>query len=492
MVVSSRAISAYRSSIKNSSHVDLNAANNLFGTIAEGRLPIATSKQFIPVDGNGGTMYVDGTEHRAKWLGLDFKPMQFWAYNFCSPLAAVIDRLSEADTNGKICILNTDGSLNTTYTKNPKLNRVMNLLKNPNPLQTWEEFNSQQVVLCKIFGYCPVFALGPGFSDKTSTKYLWNLNPFYCTPRQNTEFDLYGNTAEDIIAGIDRTNPIKEWVISIFGKNYIIPASDIILVKDGFIDANIQLMGLPISKVAGLDYFVSNICAAMEADNVLLKKKGPLGVFSYDAKPDMAGWTPMSTKMKDDVQNDLQRYGLTWGQLQYVVSKTPIKWNSMSYNLQELMTKETVRQGIDGICDRFGYPAELMSGKNATYENRNSAEKFLYQNNVIPFSLRRMARYCQFFDVEGLALDYNHLPVLQEDIMKAGEARKALSESLQIDWTTGIISYNQYLNELGLPEIAGKEMYYYVDWLRDNKDIVQPKVVNVATDVQTKSNAAAA
>lgn len=476
-------IVGYRNSIRNSSHVDLNAANNLFGTIAEGRLPIATTKQFIPIDGEGGTMYVDGTEHRARWLGLDFKPMQFWAYNFCSPLAAVIDRLAEADTNGKICLLNDDGSVKTNYAKNPVLNRVMNLLKNPNPLQTWEEFNSQQVVLCKIFGYCPVFALGPGFGDKSSTKYLWNLNPFYCTPRQNMDFDLYGNTAEDIIAGVDRTNPIKEWVISIFGKNYTIPASDIILVKDGFIDANIQLMGLPISKVAGLDYFVSNICAAMEADNVLLKKKGPLGVFSYDAKPDMAGWTPMSPKAKSEIQDDLQRYGLTWGQLQYVVSKTPVKWLSMSYNLQELMTKETVRQGIDGICDRFGYPAELMSGKNATYENRNSAEKFLYQNNIIPFSLRRMARYCQFFGITGLALDYSHLPVLQEDLLKAGQSRLATSQSLVLDWTNGIITFNEYRRLQNLDLIAGMDIYYG-DYLKANpemKQLSQPKIpVNAA------------
>jgi len=221
-------------------------------------------------------------------------------------------------------------------------------------------------------------------------------------------------------------------------------------------------MGLPISKVAGLDYFVSNICAAMEADNVLLKKKGPLGVFSYDAKPDMAGLVPMNPKDKDTLQNDLARYGLTSGQLQYVISKSPIKWNAMSFNLKDLMTKETVRQGVDGICDRFGYPPELMSGKNATYENRNSAEKFLYQNNVIPFSLRRMARYSQFFELDevSLNLDYDHLPVLQEDTLNAGQARKYRSEGLSLDWTNGLITWNEYRMLQDMDTVAGMDIYY--------------------------------
>lgn len=461
-------------------------ANNLFGTIGKMALPISATKQFIPMDGHGKVLDLTGNDNAdPRWLGLDWKPNQFWAYNYCSPLAAVIDRLAEADTNGKIVVLDKDGAVRKNYTKTPNLNRVVNLLKNPNPLQTWEEFNSQQVVLCKIFGYCPVFALGPaGYGrDKSYTKYLWNLNPFYCTPNVNIDFDPFG----DYIA----SNPIKSWTVSIYNHNFTIPAEDIILVKDGFIDSSNNIFGLPISKVAGTDFMVSNICAALEADNVLLKKKGPLGIFSFDAKPDMAGWKPLSTAQKKEVQEDLQNYGAQWGKFQYVVSKQPLKWSPTSFNVEELGTKNTVRQGIDGICDRFGYPAELMSGKNATYENRNSAEKFLYQNNIIPFSLRRMARYCQFFQIEGLALDYNHLPVLQEDLLKAGQARKALSEALQIDWVGGLISYNEWRKELGYDEIPGKEAYFYNDWLRDNP-LAQAKVVDVTTDVKPKANASAA
>lgn len=419
--------------------IDYSGQNNLFGSIAKQLSTLGDGYGFIPINGQNGTLDLTGTVD-AQWLGLETRPMQYWAYVYCSPLAGVIDRLAEADTNGRMSLVDSKGV--EIKRKSGAEARLITLLDKPNPLQTWEEFNSQQVVFAKIFGFCPVFCISPTGMDKSYTKFMWNLNPYYCQPTFNYSFDMFDAS---------QSNPIKEWRITILGKTYTIPSEDILLVKDGYVDNQTANMGLPTSKVAGLDYFISNICAAMEADNVLLKKKGPLGVFSHDPKPDMAGWQPLKPDEKKELQGELSRYGLSWGQLQYVISKTPLKWNPMSFKVSELMTKESVRQGIDGICDRFGYPAELMSGKNATYENRDSAEKFLYQNNIIPFSLRRMARYRSFFGITNyLVLNYNHLPVLQDDIMKAGQARNNRSQSLSIDWQAGLITWNEYriLSEL--------------------------------------------
>lgn len=433
--------------------VNLAGAQSLFGSIGANPI-LPTSASFIPIDGQGGTLDLLGNGVGPQWLGLQNKSMQWWSYNYCTPLASVIDRLAEADTNGILQILDADGKKVKNYSKVPVLSRIMKLMKRPNPLQTWEEFNSQQIVISKIFGYCPVFCVGPVGMDKTYTKSMWNINPYFIQPQRNTDFDMMNP---------DTPGTIKIWSLTIFGRTYSIPDEDILLIKDGFVDATIPDMGLPISKIAGLDFAISNICAAMEADNVLLKKKGPLGVFSYDQKPDMAGLIPMMQEDKDALQDDLRRYGLTVEQLQYVISKSPIKWNPISFNARDLMTKETARAGIDMICDRFSYPAELMSGKNATYENRSSAEKYLYQSNIQPFSLRRMARYDCFFGLIGMYnfyMEYNHLAVMQEDIMQAGQAYKAEAEGLDINWKAGIITFNEYRKRLELDEVAGFDIYY--------------------------------
>lgn len=427
--------------------------DNLFGSIAS-----KAGVDFIPQDGDGNIISVNGNS-QPQWMNLQSKEMQWWAYIYCSPLAAVIDKLSEADANGRLDIHDQFNVPVKNYKKIPVLNRIKNLLDNPNPMQTWQEFHTEQGVFAKIFGYCPVFAISPVGMDKSYTKWLFNINPLFISPNKNENFSLS-----------DSPNPIASWDIKIFGVTYpSIPSEDILVVKDGFASHKDDF-GLPISKIGGLDYMVSNICAAMEADNVLLKKKGPLGIFSHDPKPDLAGWQPMENDEKNELQSELQRYGLSWKQFQYVISKQPIKWNAMSFNVRDLMTKETVRQAIDGICDRFGYPAELMSGKNATYENRNSAEKFLYQNNIIPFSLRRSARYDKFFQLKEykITLDYNHLPVLQEDIMRAGQASYAESQALDIDWKNGIITFNQYLIKKGYEPLTGMDIYY-PEWAKQNK-----------------------
>lgn len=460
-------------------NVNLAAANSLFGTIGAGSNFLNGQFQFIPIDGSGGITGAGQEDIQPRWIGLEGKNMQYWAYNYCSPLAAVIDRLAEADTNGRIEFVNNDKDKTTVknVNKNPKLNRIKNLLKKPNPMQTWEEFNSEQVVLSKIFGYCPVLAICPSGFDKSYTRFMFNINPLRITPRVNENYDLFGNRTDFSTGkwdGIDRENPIKEWYFSIGGRSYTINPKDIILVKDGYISSINPDLGLPLSKVAGLDWCVSNICAAMEADNVLLKKKGPLGVFSYDPRNDMAGTVPMTPKQKTEIQTELSNYGMTLGQLQHIISKVPIKWNPMSFNVRDLMTKETARQGIDGICDRFAYPAELMSGKNATYENRNSAEKYLYQNNIIPFSLRRMAIYNEFFELDevSIIMDYDHLPVLQEDIMHAGQAFEALSKGLELMWKSGILTFNQVLIKLDLDTITGGDIYY-PEWISNNPEIAQ-------------------
>lgn len=453
-------------------NVNLAGANNMFGTLGSKASLISSSKDFIPVTNEGGIMTLngDGIDGSAKWIGLENKSMQFWAYSYCSPLAAVIDRLGEADSNGRIKFIDDDDNIVKSVNKNPKLLRIKKLLKKPNPLQTWEEFDSEQVVICKTFGYCPVFSICPFGMDKSYTKHMFNLNPYLVNPVYNTDYDLFGNK-NDLVTGkwdnVDRENRIKEWMFTIGGVSYNIPSSDIMLLKDGYLNQMNPDLGLPISKLVGLDFFISNICAAMEADNVLLKKKGPLGVFSYDPKPDMAGATPMSPTDQDEIQDDLRHYGLTLGQLQHVISKMPLKWNPMSFNLRDLMTKETVRQGIDGICDRLGFPAELMSGKNATYENRSSAEKFLYQTVVIPFSLRRMAKYNEFFNLEDITLymDFDHLPILKEDILKEGQSSEAESNGLLVEWQAGMITWNQWQLSKNRDTVSGMDILY-PDWLK--------------------------
>lgn len=454
--MSGKIISSYKKSVgirSTSDLVDQSGANNLFGTIGTGVSPILARMNFIPEDGAGNVIKLvgeDGGGGSPSWIGLSTKMMQFWAYKFCSPLATVIDRLAEADTNGVVKFKGPDGVFIKNFNKIPRLARLKKLLDRPNPWQTWEEFEGEQVSWAKIYGYVPVFAVNPGFEDKTLATALVNLNPLRVTPVRYDPFDIRKSKGA-----------IDYWRFSFQGESFNIPFEDTFLVKDSFV-TNPANFDLPMSKIDGLDFQVSNICAAAEADNVILKKKGPLGVFSYQPSKDMAGTTPSDPESKDELQKDLKRYGLTIGQLQYVISRMPVKYEAISFNLRDLMTKETTRQAIDIICDRMGYAAELMSGKNATYENRNSSEKWIYNNNIIPFGVRRMGNYNKFFGLDGILLskDFSDLPVLQEDIVKAGEAAFYESQGLLIDWQAGVLTWNQWQVAKGRDAVEGMDIYF--------------------------------
>lgn len=440
--------------------------SNMFGSIFGNRLSGSKSPvpDFVP-DGNSGEV-IDIRGDEAQWLGLENANMQFYAYLYCAPLAAVIDRSAEADINAELKVLknnNTDDYATSRVAKD-----FLRRLMNPNPMQTFEEFRGQQVVYKKIFGYCPVFVYVPTGFQKIDFEYCWNLNPFYWRPVYNNNFSLYKN------------KPIIEaWTCSMFGIEYTISSDKVMLLKDGYVDNYLREGALPMSKIAGLDFAVSNICAAMEADNVLLRKKGPLGIFSHDPKPDnVSGYVPMDESEKKEIQASLQQYGLSWDKFQYVISKMPLKWNPMSFNVRDLMTKETTRQGIDMICDRFAFPAELMSGKNATYENRSSAEKFFYQQNIIPSACRDMRHYNNYYETADydfkLKLDYDDVAVLQKESKAAAEANKSNSEALDIQYKSGIITKNQYLVGLGQDTVPDGNTYY-VEPTKITNNEVPPK-----------------
>ena len=444
-------------------------ANNLFGAIAglSGNL-IAPAPDFIPIDGSGGTLQLTNTT--ANWLGLRSLNMQYWAYVYCAPLSSVIDKLAECDINGVLEAIKADGS--EDYSQSGTVKRLMKLLAKPNPLQSWEDFRAEQVAYKKIFGFCPVWPIVPaGMSDPTYAKTIWNVLPWLATPQINNDFNIYSTSG----------SPVQNWTLSIFGQSVDIPGDKIMMLTDGIVKDNGNQYMLPLSKVAGLDYAVSNTCYSQEADNVLLRKLGPIGAWVHDPNPDsIKGYMPMKQEQKEELQNDLGGYGITWDQFQHLITRNRVKYEKAGYNVKELMTKETYRQGCETICDKLNVPPEVMSWKDVKYENKSAAEKFLYQNNVIPSNNKDMRVYTNFFKLNELdtpvrlKCDFDELPVMQEDQVQAATAMKTKTEAVQLQYTNGYITKNMARQQLGHDSLPDEDYYYkdspeYKQTQEDNK-----------------------
>jgi hypothetical protein len=433
--------------------------DNLFGTISghHGLYRNGGGMDFIPANGQGGTIQIKGDT--ASWLGLKNRLMQKYAYDYCFPVACVVDRLAEYDIAGTLQILRAKGKGKDNFATGEWATRMKNFLLQPNPLQSWEQFRGQQNIYKRVFGFCPVLPIVPVGFEALPEYAISMINlPPWLFDAQSTRKILYQSKLEEMV---------KEYRVTILGQMFTLQPHQVIILEDSFMQDESTDFLLPQSRLVGLDMAVSNLCASMEADNVLLKKKGPLGAWSHDAaasKDSVAGYVPMSHTEKKELQDALQQYGMSWNQYQYVISRQPIKWASMSFNVKELGTKETVEQSERAICHRYGYPYVLYEESGSTYANGINASKNVYQNNIIPNNIKDLAKYNKFFKAEEnnakIVCDYSELPALQEDKLLQAQAANELNSALEKEYLNNVITLNEWRTARGYDTRPDGDVFY--------------------------------
>ena len=433
---------------------------NLFGSIAN--LPIAGmlgNTDFIPTDGNGNILKLTGQDSAA-WLGMKNKLMQKYAYEYCFPLSSVVDRLAEYDVSGNIEIYRLEGKGKQNPATNLWSQNMRRLLEQPNPLQPWSQFRSQQKIYAKVFGFCPVLPIIPSGFTPEYAQAMINLPPWLFTPILKPGANFFTATKiEDMVDG---------WRCNLLGKQIVFRPDQIMILSDGYMQDEMFSYVLPMSRLVGLDMAISNLCASMEADNVLLRKRGPLGFITHAPKSDpVIGNLAMTKEEKDELQNSLRDYGLNWSQLQFAISRQPVKWESMGYNVTELGTKETIIAAERAICHRFAYPFILYEEQGATYANGGNAKKGVFQDNVIPSNRKDLEVYESFFLAAEnnceICGDYSHVAAFQEDEKFKGQAAQLLDQALQIEWLNNVITLNQWREQRGYDTVLGEGDKYYKD-----------------------------
>lgn len=390
--------------------------SNLFGTIATqsaGLARLSGNPGFIPIDGNGNTL--DLRNNTATWLGLKNRMMQKFAYEFCYPVSAVVNKLARYDVQGKPKVLRLGGKGATKELSSDYGVQMRRLFKRPGPLQSYNAFRSQQYVYKKIFGFCPVLPVVlPGFeSQPWMARVMINIPPWLFDPLSISSSTNPQASDPDVVS--------PGYVATILNKRVVFKESDLIILRDGHMTDESTNFLLPLSRLVGLDWAVSNLCKAMEADNVLLSKKGPLGIFSHDPKTDpIAGYEPMMNDDKKELQEALNGYGLSLPQYQWLVSRSAIRWQPMSFDTKELGTKETIQQCEKAICHDFDLPYILYEESESTYTNNgDGAEAGCFEGNIIPGNEEDMEEYERFFKAEEnnaeFVGDYSGVGALQSD-----------------------------------------------------------------------------
>jgi phage portal protein BeeE len=171
---------------------------------------------------------------------------------------------------------------------------------------------------------------------------------------------------------------------------------------------------------------ISNIRAAYEFRNVIMTKKGALGILSNGAK-DASGAIPLNKDERERIEREYQRqYGIGKNQLQMIMTNASLNWQAMTYPTKDLMLFEEVDADFRVIIDHYGLNDNLFSReKGSTFTNLAEGLKQAYQSTIIPIgkelAMNRSERFKLLEKGEWLELDYGKIPVLQENLKEKAE-----------------------------------------------------------------------
>jgi len=361
------------------------------------------------------------------------------AYNICPPVNGIINRKARAFTNGKWWILDKDGKEAT----GAKITALQKLLEKPNPLQSWNQLIAQAKVYEQTFGEVFFFAIIPaGFTDKLKVKAIWVV-PNWIINVRLTGKHYFQTELADIIEGYD---------ISLNGSSTSLPDGSVIHLRDINQNSTDVIRGQ--SRLASLQDPISNIVAAYEARNVLITRKGALGILSNQTR-DAAGAVPLKEHEKIEVQEDFRKYGLGKDQYQVIITNANLRWQPMTFPTRELMLFEEIEDDVRQIADNFDYPMYLLGFKaGSTFSNVGEAKKSLYQDTIIPEAEGWAEAFTSFFDLKAsgykLQVYYDHLDVFQQSEKEKADAFSARVTANTPLLEKNIITLNQFLTALDL------------------------------------------
>jgi len=346
---------------------------------------------------------------------------------------------------------------------------LIKLLNKPNEHQDRNSFLEQAYSYWNVTGnnFIRVEATAAGFeNDYNKVKSLNNLNPV------KIDFELdksifFNIKLKDLKYSLEN-NKIKSLT-----KSELIHIKEIDLVED----LNYNILGN--SKLNSQKHALSNLVIAYEAKNVLLAKRGALGIFTNKGG-EMA--FPLSQPEKEKLQKEYENYGLSNEQWQVIFTNSSLIWQQIAMNSKDLQIFEGLEDDRQSLCSCYSLPYLLFKtggGEGSTFNNLDTATKQVYREKTIPDWGTFQAAFNNFFDLakkgERLIFDYSHIDVLQKDLgqeIDNDTKKTTVLSKLFNDYNTGNLTYEQAYTQLTLiwdfKDDKAKELLK-----KDNNTIIQ-------------------
>jgi hypothetical protein len=350
----------------------------------------------------------------AVWIDTS-KPFQ--NYVEIPELRTVIDKKAQMISNGTPRLIKvSDGT-------EVEQHWVLDLIKNPNPMQSWSDVMYSISVNDSLYSSAFVYAPKRSFGI---------VNLFVPLATHKMQINTTGKSLKQMDSG----GLIKDYVFNYNEDNKEnLKVDEVIIIQttDGVNILN------SVSKIESLKYPLSNIKAQYNKRNVLLENMGAIGILST-TNSDLGGALPMSPEEKEKIQRDW--YNRSKDEI--IISENEVKWTPMSFKTKDLMLFEELKADKLAIIDAFGLNYYIFSNEDgSTYSNVNYGERLAYTNTIIPESKHIYDNITEQLglDKEGLRLTatFDHIPVLQNDILQDAQAINYRTDALiKMQETLGI------------------------------------------------------
>lgn len=366
---------------------------------------LSAQKQEISIDGNESEIYKT-TPH----------------------LRAVIYRRAQMLSNGKFKHMDKNGN---EIENSPFVAR----LNAPNPIQSGKGWLIQQDIQKSLYANNFIYFLkGSRLIEVPNA--LWNISPDSVTIERTgkiwNQTDINKIVKRYLVnAGVDGSNP------------------DMKLVPAEVLHRNIQSVDDPLTGVSPLHALkmpISNLRAAYGFRNVIMTKKGALGIITNKSKSS-AGALPLTKKERQEVEDLFAKdYGLSDKQRKILVTSADLSWQAMSYPTKDLMLFDEVNADFEAIIDEYGTDKALFS-RDATFENKLMGERATYNNTIIPEAEDLANDLTNKFKLnernEKIILDYSHVAALQEDEERKAKTIETKAKALNTLLESGLYSLEE-------------------------------------------------
>jgi len=342
---------------------------------------------------------------------------------------------ASAFSNMKLRLFSTDKSGETL--KEIFSHDILQKLSAPNPLNNWKDFLTNYYVNKKVFGNAYIFKYVPtGFNIKDAN--LWVLPSQYVYPvpvNRNINSYYIAENKEDFIRGYSLfTRAEPRQMVNWKPEEIMHQREPNLYLSEEKTNLYVELLEGR-SPLSTLSEPISNIQKAYEAQNVILNKRGALGILTPKNNKDAVGAVTMTNDQKTALQEQFQMYGLGEEQWQYIISNVELTWQPMSLPIRELMLFEGIQNSMIAICNTLNFPILLLNYlQGATFSNVKELKKSLYQDNIIPEANAFVSELSSFLGLpeKNLILkpDFSHVPVLQADAKIEAEKDKITVDTI--------------------------------------------------------------